>query len=262
MNSRLFTSLLGLPVLFGVIYIGGQFLTGVVLILTLIGIHELFKGFKLIDIHAMEKLTVATTVALYLGFVLLWPPVYYLFVVSVFIILLMLINLFGKTQHIYDISVTALGFLYVVLPFLHIALVGAFNSKFFTVYIFLLAWVTDTCAYFAGRYFGKRKLLPLVSPKKTVEGAIGGLLGTAIVSTVYAAVFLPDFIWYAVPLGIVGSVSGQVGDLIASKIKRIVGLKDFGKMFPGHGGVLDRFDSIMLTAPIVYYVAYVYNAML
>lgn len=262
MKSRFITSMLGLPVLFAVIYLGGYFLTGAVILLTLIGIHELFKGFRLMNIHAMEKLTMVTTLALYLGFIASWPVVYYLFVVSVFIIMLMIINLFGKAQHIYDISITALGFLYVVLPFFHVALVGGLKSDFFTVYIFLLAWVTDTCAYFAGRFWGNRKLLPAVSPKKTIEGAIGGLLGTAILSIVYAAIFEPGFIWFAVPLGIVGSISGQVGDLIASKIKRVIGIKDFGSLFPGHGGVLDRFDSIMLTAPIVYYVAYVYRAWL
>lgn len=259
MKTRFITSVLLLPVLFAVIFLGGHLLTASVLILTLVGLHELFKGFRSMDIHAMEKLTIATTLAIYAGYVAQLPSVFYLFVVSVFVVMLMLINLFGKDLHIYDISVTALGFLYVVLPFLHIVLVGSFRSNFFTVFIFLLAWVSDTCAYFAGRFFGKRKLLPSVSPKKTVEGAIGGVVGTAIVATVYAAVFEPGFVWFAIPLGLVGSISGQVGDLIASKIKRIVGIKDFGALFPGHGGVLDRFDSIMLTAPIVYYVAYVYK---
>lgn len=260
MSSRVITSLVGLPVLIGVLYLGGYVLSGAVLLLTLIGLHELFKGFRAMEIHAMEKLTAAATLSLYAGYSLKLDPVFYLFILSVFVIMLMLINLFGKTLHIYDISVTALGFLYVVLPFFHIVLVDQFDSLFFIALVFLLAWVSDTCAYFAGRFFGKRKLLPSVSPKKTVEGAIGGVLGTVLLVTVVAAVLEPGFIWFAVPLGLFGSISGQIGDLIASKIKRIMGIKDFGSLFPGHGGVLDRFDSIMMTAPIVYYVAYLYQA--
>ena len=259
MSARVITSLIGLPVLIAVIVVGGHLLTFAVLLLTLIALHELFKGFRSLEIHAMERLTALTVSAIYLGYVLNLNAIFYLFVVSLFVIMLMLINLFGKALHIYDISVTALGFLYVVLPFFHIVLVNQFNSLFFISLVFLLAWVSDTCAYFAGRFFGKHKLLPSVSPKKTVEGAVGGVLGTVILVTVFAAVLEPSFIWFAVPLGLFGSISGQIGDLIASKIKRIMGIKDYGNLFPGHGGVLDRFDSIMMTAPIVYYVAYIYR---
>lgn len=259
MSSRVITSLIGLPILIAILYVGGHLLTAAVLLLTLTALHELFKGFRSIDIHAMEKLTMAAVLAIYGGYVLALDQIFYLFVVSVFVIMLMLINLFGKALHIYDISATALGFLYVVLPFFHIVLVAEFKSLFFISLVFLLAWVSDTCAYFAGRFFGKHKLLPAVSPKKTIEGAIGGVAGTVILVTIFSAVLEPGFIWFAVPLGLFGSISGQIGDLIASKIKRIMGIKDFGKLFPGHGGVLDRFDSIMMTAPIVFYVAYVYK---
>lgn len=259
MSSRVITSLIGLPILIAVIYAGGHLLTAAVLLLTLIALHELFKGFRSIEIHAMEKLTAFTVLAIYGGYVFNLNAIFYLFVVSLFVIMLMLINLFGKALHIYDISVTALGFLYVVLPFFHVVLVNQFNSLFFISLVFLLAWVSDTCAYFAGRFFGKHKLLPAVSPKKTVEGAVGGVLGTVILVTLFAAILEPGFIWYAVPLGLFGSISGQIGDLIASKIKRIMGIKDYGNLFPGHGGVLDRFDSIMMTAPIVFYVAYIYR---
>ncbi len=118
---------------------------------------------------------------------------------------------------------------------------------------FILAWGTDTCAYFTGYFFGKRKLWEEISPKKTIEGAIGGIVGATILAFAFAYVLKPSFMYYAIPLGVIGSIVSQMGDLIASKIKRYVDIKDYGHIMPGHGGVLDRFDSIILTAPLVYY---------
>ena len=127
------------------------------------------------------------------------------------------------------------------------------NGKFLIFAPFLVAWVTDTFAYFTGRFFGKHKLIPAVSPKKTVEGAIGGtIFGT--LSIVLAAFILERFFNpnnefmanYVVILicGVLISFVGQVGDLIMSVIKRNYKIKDYGNFFPGHGGMLDRFDSI------------------
>ena len=116
--------------------------------------------------------------------------------------------------------------------------------------IFIAAWGTDTFAYFTGRFFGKRKLCPDISPKKTVAGAIGGIAGCIVGFIVFALVcnncFDCDFSYVilalvAIPL----SAAGQIGDLAASLVKRRYGIKDYGKLFPGHGGVLDRFDSIL-----------------
>ncbi|MBE6936720.1 MAG: phosphatidate cytidylyltransferase [Ruminococcaceae bacterium] len=119
---------------------------------------------------------------------------------------------------------------------------------------FIAAWGTDTCAYFAGRFFGKHKLAPIVSPKKTVEGAIGGVIGCILLMIAYA--FAAEAIWdvtLSLPalavLALVGSVISQIGDLSMSYIKRGLGIKDYGKIMPGHGGILDRFDSVLFTAP-------------
>ena len=119
---------------------------------------------------------------------------------------------------------------------------------------FLAAWMSDTGAYFTGSFLGKHKLCPNISPKKSVEGAIGGVFGSLLGGTVYAIVmtaafdFAVNYLTLAV-ICAVGSVVGQFGDLIFSYIKREYGIKDYGKLFPGHGGVLDRFDSIFLTTP-------------
>jgi len=120
---------------------------------------------------------------------------------------------------------------------------------------FIAAWACDSLAYTVGVFFGKHKLAPAVSPKKTIEGSLGGLLGGAggVVLMGYILTRLGDVTVSYLPLALVGAVAavaGQLGDLSMSLIKRNVGIKDYGKLFPGHGGVLDRFDSVLFTAPI------------
>lgn len=128
--------------------------------------------------------------------------------------------------------------------------------------VFLSAWMTDIGGFFGGYFFGKHKLSPLVSPKKTVEGAVGGILLCVILNVLYAvfinhvisshAGFHADYLMFAV-MALFASISGQLGDLSASVIKREYKIKDFGSVFPGHGGVMDRFDSVVFIAPFVYY---------
>lgn len=122
----------------------------------------------------------------------------------------------------------------------------------------LLTWASDTFAYFVGRAFGKHKLIPRVSPGKTVQGSAGALVGTVLVAVVYAAWVLNQFSGYhvgwmaAALLGLAVSVAAQVGDLAESLLKRDAGVKDSGALLPGHGGALDRFDSLFFTLPLVY----------
>ncbi len=129
-------------------------------------------------------------------------------------------------------------------------------GKFVYLIPFLFGWVTDTFAYFTGRLFGKHKLIPAVSPKKTVEGAIGGAVCCALVAVLYG--FLTNLWFEASPNYIVLAVSGlviavvsQIGDLAMSAIKRQYGIKDYGKLLPGHGGLLDRFDSCMAVTVVL-----------
>lgn len=121
--------------------------------------------------------------------------------------------------------------------------------------IFIGAWGSDTCAYCVGKLIGKHKMPSKLSPNKTIEGCIGGILGAALIGFIFAAVCFEDRnIWWELPIiGAASSVISQIGDLTASAIKRNHDIKDYGKLIPGHGGILDRFDSIIFTAPIVYY---------
>ena len=143
---------------------------------------------------------------------------------------------------------------YLLLSLLRIFQMNYHHGAFIVLLPLLAAWGADTCALFSGMLFGKHKLAPVVSPKKTVEGAVGGVVGGAVLVLIAAVIMnrtldLEMPLWSAVVLGAVGAVLGEIGDLSFSVIKRQTGIKDYGHIFPGHGGVLDRFDSVLFVAP-------------
>jgi phosphatidate cytidylyltransferase len=177
---------------------------------------------------------------------------------------------------VYEIIVVKHGFLGIIttimgviyIPFLlsHIVYIDRLLYGSAIIWLpFVTAWYTDTCAYLVGVSFGKVKLCPKVSPNKSVEGAIGGLLGCTVLTIITGIVI--NNIGYSIPLihfvsiGILCGIASQFGDLAASYIKRYSGIKDFGSLIPGHGGILDRFDSIMFTAPVVFYYFIVVQSM-
>ncbi len=140
-------------------------------------------------------------------------------------------------------------------------LIREWHGGFYLVWlVFISSWISDTCAYLVGRTFGKHKLAPVLSPKKSVEGSIGGIFGAALIGFLYGFVLqktntlnLPYQALYFALIGGVGSVLSQLGDLAASGIKRDHDIKDYGKLIPGHGGIMDRFDSVIVTAPLIYF---------
>ena len=143
---------------------------------------------------------------------------------------------------------------YLLLSLLRIFQMNYHHGPFIVLLPLLAAWGADTCALFAGMFFGRHKLAPVVSPKKTVEGAIGGVIGGAVLVllaalSMNATLKLGMPLWAAVVLGACGAILGEIGDLSFSIIKRQTGIKDYGHIFPGHGGVLDRFDSVIFVAP-------------
>ncbi len=158
-----------------------------------------------------------------------------------------------------DIVNLLFGFCYTALMISYIYQVRALPGGHFYVWlIFIAAWGSDVCAYCVGMLFGKHKAFPVLSPKKSWEGCVGGVLGAALLAALYSVVLNKCFaqdvsvLQYAIVCGC-GSVIAQIGDLAASALKRNHEIKDYGKLIPGHGGVLDRFDSVIFVAPIVYY---------
>lgn len=152
---------------------------------------------------------------------------------------------------------TIAGILYVGWLLSHlVALRGLDAGRNWVFFALFVTWASDTTAFFIGRRFGRHKLAPNISPGKTWEGTMGGILGAIIVSILFftATPFhLPLTYWQAIPLSILVSIFGQVGDLVESLLKRNMGVKDSGKLMPGHGGVLDRMDSIIFAGVVVYY---------
>ena len=149
-------------------------------------------------------------------------------------------------------------FVYIVGCFSSIVLVRYGNGgEYLYMLVFLGAWICDTFAYFTGKFFGKHKLIPEISPKKTVEGSIGGIVFTVVSFVIFGLIVNLGFgagISYVklCIFAVVLSIISQFGDLIASTIKRQYNIKDYGNLFPGHGGILDRFDGVMLTAPTLF----------
>ena len=147
----------------------------------------------------------------------------------------------------------------VIVPLLLGAIVRLHNmeqGRFYVLLPFVLAFLSDTGAYFTGLKFGKHKLAPVISPKKTVEGVVGGVAGAVLGMLIFCLILQLGFrfkvnYFYAVLYGIWGSAASVFGDLCFSVIKRQTGIKDYGNLFPGHGGILDRFDSNIVVAPLV-----------
>lgn len=181
---------------------------------------------------------------------------------SVIVLFFCIIIFLHDRHNIVDAALTTFGIFYVVYLFSFLILTRNLEGGFwYLAIIFIGSWLTDTCAFFVGINFGKTKFLPAISAKKSLEGSIGGLVGCVLslmlLGWLLNRYYYPQPVWmiHYVILGLIIGVIAQIGDWAASAIKRNVGIKDFGNLLPGHGGILDRFDSILFVAPVVYFYA-------
>ena len=262
MKTRIMTAIVCIPLLLLLLLVVDKWITAVVWgLLMAVGTYELLFGTGLVR---EPRLVVYSCVMAFL--VTLWS---YFGAVHPYLLLLImafLVVLFGEIMHSH-VKVTyqkiclcfVSGF---IVPFLLSSLIRILTMKIGRYVIpvpFIIAFTNDAGAYFAGRFFGRHKMAPVLSQHKTVEGAIGGVLTSVVCMILYALIMsLPvkalDFqvnYLYAVIYGFVGAVAGIFGDLCFSVIKRQTGIKDYGKLLPGHGGVLDRFDSMMMVGPLM-----------
>lgn len=252
MKRRVLSSILLVPFL-AAIYFGGLLLVLCGLLLALLGIRELAQGFSKMGVSINRFIGYGAAVFLYGGGFFIRGVELYLFWVVLVIFSGLLSMFFQKKWKPIDAMVTVAGTLYVVLFSHFLVMIDRSALPLFLWLVLLAAFGTDIFAYFTGFFFGKRKLSPTISPKKTVEGAIGGVAGSVLLCGLFGFLFVPHLWIAAAAIGLIGSVAAQFGDLTASLLKRNMGIKDFGNLIPGHGGVLDRFDSILFTAPFVYY---------
>lgn len=258
--KRVISALIGLPLLFAAVIIDTRVFTGVVYVIVFIGLYEYFTAVGKSDIKPMKYL------GMFCGLVLLYLisnndtvkiaiPFF-----TIMILILLSLPVFIQKYSFMGAGATIIGILYIPLCFGYLLLIRFIPDKgvYLIWFVFIVSWLSDTSAYFVGRALGKTKLSPSVSRNKTVEGSIGGILGSILGSIAYGLILqslsiinIP--IWHLFIIGILGSVISQIGDLAASSIKRNVGIKDYGNIMPGHGGLLDRFDSILFAAPLIYY---------
>lgn len=272
MKQRIITGLIGLVIFFIVLaFYDTVLFTIAVAIISLVAVHELLltqKCTKSIPLSLTAMIVSITPFVAYSGkdvdghstvlFNMLMPIIYGV----AFLIMLLVMSLSKKKI---SFKQTVIAFLTsLLIPFAFCTLVMLRNEfspagLYYTILIFACAWGADTGAYFTGRFFGKRKLAPKISPNKTIEGLYGGivscLLFVALVTTVYYFIMQSmgeTIIIHYIPLAIIsviGALFGVMGDLSASMIKRQCGVKDFGTIMPGHGGIMDRFDSVLFIAP-------------
>jgi len=257
---RTISGIIGLPILAVFLILGGNWLKFGILFLSVVGLFEFYKAVskKIMPVHFFGF----WASILYIVFLGVKVEIeYYNLGIMVFVLGVFSFAVFMHDKiNIHDVCATLAGFFYITFMLGNIYLIRQeAHGEFFVWLIFICAFCSDTGAYFTGSAIGKHKLTPVLSPKKTFEGAIGGILFTAIVSGVYGyfmyavrQVGTENMLLFYALIGAVGSVFAQIGDLAASAIKRFVKIKDYGKIMPGHGGVLDRFDSVLFTSPLIY----------
>lgn len=253
MKTRVLSALIMLP-LMAVIYFGGFWLLAMCFAIGVLGVREFFKGFESLGIKPSYPIAVGSAVGLYGIFLLGGQTEWYLFwgFVSVLASLLYLFNI--ENRKLEDAMATITGIFYVVYFSFHVVLVESIGDPSILVWLIVLsAFGSDVCAYFTGMAIGRHKLCPKISPKKTIEGAIGGVVGSILVCGVFGFYFANPYFIHCLAIGAIGAAISQCGDLTASVFKRKMGIKDYGNLIPGHGGILDRFDSVLFTAPTIYY---------
>ena len=256
-KTRLISGIVLVVIALATIISGSWILFVTLLAVSLIGMRELYKVMKVSD----EHVTVLELVG-YLGAVLYYIAMkadfgnYGTMAIIISMILILFVYVFGYPKyHAEQVMAAFFGVVYVAVMLSFIYLTRSLpDGKFLVWLIFLCSWGCDTCAYCVGMLIGKHKMAPVLSPKKSIEGAVGGVAGAALLGVIYAAATQGKMAEYAL-ICAVGALISMVGDLAASAIKRNQNIKDYGKLIPGHGGILDRFDSVIITAPVIYYLA-------
>ena len=256
-KTRLISGIVLVIIALATIISGSWILFFTLLAVSLIGMRELYKVMKVSD----EHVTVLELVG-YLGAVLYYIAMkadfgnYGTMAIIISMILILFVYVFGYPKyHAEQVMAAFFGVVYVAVMLSFIYLTRSLpDGKFLVWLIFLCSWGCDTCAYCVGMLIGKHKMAPVLSPKKSIEGAVGGVAGAAFLGAIYAAATQGKMAEYAL-ICAVGALISMVGDLAASAIKRNQNIKDYGKLIPGHGGILDRFDSGIITAPVIYYLA-------
>lgn len=253
-KTRVITAIIGIPLLLGVLHLGGIYWKTFFALVALLAFYEFAR--MMVNVK-LEPLFIPGLLLLLL---LLFKPTPYLFpgIFAILVLTVVFAILKYPAINITNLSITLFGASYIGFLLSYTMDIIALPQPFLLILLALiLTWASDTGAYCAGKLWGRHKMIPGLSPNKTWEGAGGGLVLSAVVALAFF--FITDMhevnIAYALALGVSASILAQFGDLFISGLKRYFQVKDSGKILPGHGGILDRFDSFLLVVPLVYYYA-------
>lgn len=262
MKTRLLTALVGVPLLIFALVVRGWFAELLIVALTLIAMDECYKALNAAGYKVCAW-------GGYIAAIAMWPLYRFMGVLDPLLLVTaamgisMLGVLLGSSPTFPNAAASVYPLFTCLMPMSMFMMMldrmyGRVPGVALITMAFGIAYVCDAAAYVGGRALGRHKLCPAVSPKKTVEGAVSGVIGGVLAALAVRAFFVHALhtpmpgVPAAILLGVIGSVAGQVGDLTASLLKRHSGIKDYGKIFPGHGGVMDRFDSVIFTLIVMY----------
>ncbi len=267
MKTRVISALIGIPLLIGILILGGAYIYIASAIVAVIGYFEFTNA----NNKKFFTSSLITAFFIPIMFLVVFSKNYSLLpIVFCFLLIFNMTYLvvFNSKETIENITTNVFALFYIGTSFLFLAYIRNLHDGFYlAVPIFLTAFCSDSFAYFVGKAIGKQKLAPVLSPKKTIEGSIGGILGAGLVMGIYAyfyfeklSILMPNndrgyIVILFFIFGMIGGGISQIGDLFASAIKRYRNVKDYGKIMPGHGGVLDRFDSVIILS-FVFYIIY------
>lgn len=255
MVKRVLSALIGAPILLFITWLGDIYLASLVVLLALLGLKEILEIGKKAGLVIDWKFTALLS--------LLWLVVFWLGKTEWLLPLgiIWFILFFGRFALLYpqmnftEASFEFFAFVYPVALFTYLYYLRELPQGLnWCFYVFLLVWITDTGAFFVGNSLGKKKLAPKVSPNKSIEGAVGGLIAALVFGLIFWMITHEGNLLAVLVLSLTTSVVSQIGDLFESALKRSAGVKDSGKLIPGHGGILDRFDSFLFALPAVYFV--------
>lgn len=264
--TRLLSGIVLVAVLLLLGILGGDVLLAGLCIVAVVGIFELYRVGR-VEKSGLGYVGYAFVVLYYFGLKLTGTYVSLgtiLFPLAMaLLVAVMAVYVFTYPQYKADqVMMAFFGFFYVAVMLSCVYLTRMLpNGAYYIWLIFLCSWGCDTCAYCVGMLIGKHKMAPVLSPKKSIEGAVGGVVGAALLTVIYGMVFKHAMgisttqVYVMAGISAAGALVSMVGDLAASAIKRSYQIKDYGKLIPGHGGILDRFDSVIFTAPIIFFLA-------
>ncbi len=265
MKKRLLSALIFLPPVFYAVTVGGWLFISLIGLVTVIAFYEFYKTFD-INNPAVFILTMLEVIVMFLIVLTNLTPFPMYFVFVFFVLLMMFYVLQYPRIELNTLDMTFVAQIYILIPLFIYALFGNYNAEggiYLRWLVLVFSFGADTMAMFSGKLFGKKKLIPKVSPGKTIAGCVGSVIGTGIILPLFTYVFslfvdniVDEFnvksILLLFVVGAIASLFSQLGDLVGSAFKRQAGIKDFGNVIPGHGGILDRLDSIIFTSVYVY----------